>query len=204
MGGRGFRHQPPPERRSLSAAIARKYARVSPWLRPAAEVFRAATPPIHVGVRLHVSARTLRVPATAPAAVERQQRRTADAPPVAARLFERATRQTHPFERSIPGPAAPPVAFSTAAGPAPFRPPVSAPIAMVLARPAASGPAVATPRDVHEWRRPDEIRLAPAKAPIRGGEIDAAMTRGDVDRLADRVIGAIDRRMVAARERLHR
>lgn len=203
MGRGSVRHQPAPERRRLSAAIARKYARASPWLRPAAEVFRAATPVIHVGVRLHMSARTLRIPAAVPAAIERHQRRTVEAPPVTERLFERATRQADPFARAGQPAAARSATVPSTGHPAPFRSPLPAPMPMVLARPAgAAAPAVAIVRETPEKRRPDETRVAPAA--FGRTEIDAAMTRADVDRFADRVIGAIDRRMVAARERLHR
>jgi hypothetical protein len=190
----------------MSAAIGVKYARVSPWLRPPAEVFRAATRPIHVGVRLHVSARTLRVSTAVPTVTERQQRRVAEAPPVAARLFERATRQTaDPVARAATGPVASAAAFAVAGRPAALPSRVPAPIAMVLARATpAAAPAAISVREAHDWRRPDEIRPAPVRAGVHPTEIDGPLTRTDVDRLADRVIGAIDRRMVAARERLHR
>ena len=214
MGRRGLGHQPADERRGVTApralafreAADARYRRTWPrCVPPVASVLRTVPRLLRIDNRVHVDARTLRIFHQSLTGVLSSERLEPREPAVHTRIVERARR----VESSRPAGRLPAAedhgrAHGSTRRVAMAAPPAARPVPMVLARgAAAAAPAASTPASralAAEWpsettgpRRPNA-----ATSTDPGGVLSSA----DVTRLTDRVVAAIDRRMIAARERL--
>jgi hypothetical protein len=214
MGRRGIGHQQADERRGVTAppairfraALDARYQRTSiAWTRPVAAVLREPLRPIQIENRVDVDARALHVSGAAREhGVLTPQRSEPKRDATLTRIVERGRRDDMPSPsraRRAPDGAPPderPVP-ANARGVMPGPPAVP----MVLVRPAAA-PApldAATSAAAGDWSNvsggsPRAVRAEHWTTP------DAALATVDVNRLTERVVAAIDRRMTAARERL--
>jgi hypothetical protein len=214
MGRRGFGHQPADERRGVTApravafreAADARYRRTSlTWVPPVVSVLRTPPQLVRIDNRVHVDARTLRVFHQSLSGVLSRERLEPKAQPVYTRLVERARRDesSRPVHR-------PPASDDRGRAPESARrvamvdPPVARPVSMVLAKAAATAaPAISTTasRALGEaWPPETTVPRRPHAATTT--ETGAGLSNADVTRLTERVVAAIDRRMISARERL--
>jgi hypothetical protein len=173
------------------------------WLRPVAEVLREMPRPVRIENRVFIDVRTSRL-------VIRQAERAAsvarrlDGPtaPLVIRLLERAERDAPTADERSAQTRVADAAHAQIQPPRhPAVPPV-APVAMVLARPGVSaGPIPARGLAVPPgWgSAPGNLSRPSSASP---GDRAPLLSPSDVTHLTDRVVAAIDRRMVATRERL--
>lgn len=186
------------------ASIAARYRRTLPtWLRPVEAALRATPRLVARHHHTMVDARRLQTVTNIIVPAIDVHRHVATAAPVVDRLLARG-------ERTTANVAAPRDAHRTATdrpaadarGRVASQPPPVRPVPMVLARPVVqpAHPAVPGAGAPPGW--PSDATSA--RAPVRGDaatEPRADLTPHDVGRITDRVVAAIDRRLLAARER---
>jgi hypothetical protein len=146
---------------------------------PVNDVLRALPRPVRIDTRVYVDARPSRI-----LRVERAM------PPLLARLVERERHEEairasdHPSIAAVRRPATP--------------------VAMVLVRKEAGPESVVSAAAVearNPWPAPSTAR---SRVPNDREDTAALLSASDVNHLTDRVVAAIDRRLLAARERLGR
>jgi hypothetical protein len=159
--------------------------------------------PVHLQHQLHIDARILRViPRLSERGVAERRHIEPMPQPVVTRLAERQRRESSTaIERS---PAVSQNVFNGALQQMPPQavPPMR-PVAMVLARPAASTPPVAATAQVavtSGWPEESAMLRRPSVRP--GRDTESLEPQIDVRQLTDRVVAVIERRTVSARERL--
>lgn len=176
------------------------------WLPPASAVLRRITAPVRIDARVHIDARTSMVRQLQRNGADRTFGRQAAAvnDPVVARLASRVERIDSAWSPS----RGPRHADETGAAPTVVRRAVPnavaavAPPALVLARATQPSPRAVTASATASAGWGD----APAPRPIANQPHAAApddrLPHVDVNHLTNRVIAAIEHRMVATRERL--
>lgn len=213
MGRRGVGHQPANERRGVTAsraidfseAAASRFRRTGvSWVRPVAEVLRALPRLLRIENRVYVDARTLRVVTAPPGRAAGHGRRIdCSTAPVLTRLVERAR-----LDEAVPAAARRPAAVPSATVEHLHRPrrvePRSLPPApLVLARVAAPPESTFSASSVAVsggWPSPSTGHARPSASTAADNPHELSPTA--ITHLTDRVVAAIDRRMLAARERL--
>jgi hypothetical protein len=216
MGRRSVRHQSADQRRHLvppcaiafGASLDERYRRRCPsWIAPAAFVLRIPVRPVHIAQRLHIDARTLQLIARlSQSGVTERQRVEPMLRPVVTRLAERRRREDSSW--------GPPKRFASHVGAdgVPQQTPQvpdaarwTRPVAMVLARPTARAVPASSTTAVSVtdgWSgEADAVRRTAVRA---GRDTAAVEPQIDVHQLTDRVVAAIERRALSARERLGR
>ena len=211
VGGRDLGHQPAVERRRVIApsaaafgerVLARYRHACTPWIRPVDAVLRVLHAPVQIEHRVFVDARSWRmVTAAANGGVAPARRVGRMAESVVMRAVEWRQRDDDPAAGRPPRIALlRPVAERLRERGDMGAPQVRG-VPMVLARQEAP----AQSRTVREPVRAGDgwASGAPALRPgARHAESAAAPPAIDVNHLTERVVAAIDRRMIAARERM--
>jgi hypothetical protein len=177
------------------------------WTPPVADVLRTLPRPLRIEQRVYVDARTLRlVTAAAPRHSSAAHRVEQVAAPMLTRLVGRATRDDadapNDRHRAV-------VVREAAAGRVERRRREAAapvpPVAMVLARTAAAAGAIASTAAVTASSGWPSGPAGHARGPAKASADNApGLSTLDVNHLTERVVAAIDRRMLAVRERLGR
>lgn len=217
MGRRSIGHQPADERRGFLTSPATRFCRAlearyrrarQGWMPPVVSILRVSARPIRIENRVHIDARRMIVIAawTGPNAMTKPQRAPIGES-VITRLVARSHRDDGTTERARLTPAGTVNSTDTTAWrvnsvrrshvvPTP-------PVPMVLARQGA-GSATRVPTTVStagDWGPSSTAHAAPTAA-RQSAEPESGLARVDVNRLTDRVVAALDRRMLAGRERL--
>jgi hypothetical protein len=146
-----------------------------------------------------IDARTVRrMTVLPPAGVLCADRLEPPAQVVLTRLVERGRRDDTARPATTPMPVAIAGGERAVGGPRPIAIPAARPVAMVLARGAAAppGPAPTISPAASPWAAQSRGASGPAH------DAGSGISTLDVTRLTERVVAAIDRRMIAARERL--
>jgi hypothetical protein len=165
-------------------------------------VLRRMPAPVRIDARVHVDARTLRL-ITSPQPVIGSARVESRPDAVTARLVERGQRAEPSFS---PTPSSEAAAGAVPAVTVPRRadrPPPAPPVSMVLARSAPAGTSTVAASSIAAsggWSM--ATPGAPRSQPAISSTPEGALSRLNVNELTDRVVAAIDRRLLASRERL--
>lgn len=212
MGRRSVRHQPANQRRGLapaatafSTALTARYRRTGLcWIAPVAAVLQRPVRPVHVSYRLNIDARTMGVVRRRPASgLPARERIEPMSLPVVTRLAGRERRDAAPDRDWPRSPGGAVLADTRASATAAVQGAPQRPVAMVLARTAAALAAVPSTQSVSATQAPGGESSTVRRAIGLTQEAGDARPAGlDVRQLTDRVVAALERRAVSARERL--
>ena len=189
------------------AAADARYRRTCVAWQPVASLLRAVPRLLRIESHVHIDARTLRVMGASPGGRTILNRRVERPPkPVLARLVERA-RRDETTQGSVR--LSLPVVREATSVRVERRRRAEAPsvpeIPLILARTATSAAPVVSTSSIAArdgWPSAAAASARPAARPTT--DAGPGLSRVEVDHLTERVVAAIDRRMLAARERLGR
>jgi hypothetical protein len=188
---------------AFSERISAQYRRARPFeVRPVDSVLRTLPAPLRVEHRIFVDARSWRtVAAVAERAAAVVHRAMPTARPVVMRTGERLRRDEDPAVASSPRMTWLPPVAERLRGRGEVDPRPVRSVSMVLARQAAPAES-RTVKDSIDATAGWPSSSATVRPVSRHADTAPALSATDVNHLTERVVAAIDRRMVAARERI--